>query len=122
MARINELKHIQKQHSEEQMRKALQDFIDGKHCLRVPVADDDADIVLADTINELLESRTIVEEIAGCEPKVALDRNWDISCFYCGGEQQTKQSSQVDFDGLFHELDCVYVKARKLFEMLGKGA
>jgi hypothetical protein len=39
------------------MHNALQQFIDGKHELRIPPYEEDADMVLGDVINELLEAR-----------------------------------------------------------------
>ena len=43
--------------TEEEMHNALQQFIDGKHELRIPPYEEDADMVLGDVINELLEAR-----------------------------------------------------------------
>jgi hypothetical protein len=57
MARITELKRIYRYRTEEEMCNALQQFIDGKHELRIPPYEEDADMVLGDVINELLDAR-----------------------------------------------------------------
>src|SRR2546429_4675317 len=63
MARITELKRIQKHRTEEEMNKALNQFIDQKHMLHIPPDDEDADVVLSDAINELVDARKKIEEL-----------------------------------------------------------
>lgn len=63
MARVNTQKRIQKRRTEAEMRKAVQAFIDGKAQRSIPPQDDDTDIILIDAIEEVLESRQLIEEI-----------------------------------------------------------
>jgi hypothetical protein len=63
VAKINPAKKIQKRRTEAEMRKALQALIDGKAQRSMPPQDDDADIILIDAIEEVLESRQLIEEI-----------------------------------------------------------
>jgi predicted CopG family antitoxin len=50
-------KKILKHRTEEDMRKALSDLIHQKYTLHVPPDSEDADMVLSDVIEELLEAR-----------------------------------------------------------------
>ena len=63
MAKVVETRKIQKRRTEVAMRRALQDFIDGKAQASIPPQDDDTDIILRDCIEELLELRQIVEDV-----------------------------------------------------------
>jgi hypothetical protein len=63
MAKINPNKHIQKRRTEDEMRKALSNFCQGKHTMTIPPQDDDDDVVLYDMFKELLESRQMLEDV-----------------------------------------------------------
>lgn len=63
MAKVVETRKIQRRRTEVAMRRALQDFIDGKRQMSIPPQDDDTDIILRDCIEELLELRQIVEDV-----------------------------------------------------------
>jgi len=58
-------KNILKHRSEQDMRKALIDLIHQRHVLHVPPDNEDADMVLHDVIEELLEAR---KKLALLEP------------------------------------------------------
>jgi hypothetical protein len=58
-------KKILKHRTEEEMHRALRQFIDQEHNLHIPPDDEDADIVLYDAIDELLEAR---KKLAILEP------------------------------------------------------
>ena len=57
MSTIDFDKKIQKHRTEEEMRKALLQLLERKHMLSVPPQVEDADIVISDVIEELLEAR-----------------------------------------------------------------
>lgn len=65
MTTIDPNKTIQKYRREEEMRKALLQLLERKHTLSVPPQVEDADIVLSDVIEELLEAR---KKLALLEP------------------------------------------------------
>lgn len=65
MSKLNPNKLIQKRRTEQEMRTALKNFCGGKNEFCVPPQIDDDDIVLNDCIEELLEARTIIEDIRG---------------------------------------------------------
>lgn len=66
MAKVNPNKRIQKRRTEQEMRKALGDWQAGSaQHLHIPPEIDDTDIVLQDCIEELLESRQLLEEMRG---------------------------------------------------------
>lgn len=50
-------KKVLKYRTEYDMRKALNDLAQGRHVLHVPPDSEDADIVIHDVIEELLEAR-----------------------------------------------------------------
>ena len=57
MSTIDPNKKIQKAHTEQEMRMALNDFISQKYALHIPPQVGDADMVLSDAITELIEAR-----------------------------------------------------------------
>lgn len=59
MPKINPSKKIQKRRTEQEMRNALASFAGQQPATDV----DDAGVVLSDCIEELLESRQLIEEI-----------------------------------------------------------
>lgn len=63
MAKVVETRKIQRRRTEVAMRRALQDFINGKAQISIPPQDDDTEIILRDCIEELLELRQIVEDV-----------------------------------------------------------
>jgi hypothetical protein len=65
MAKINALKSMQKRRTEVEMRKALADLCIGKPQRTIPADVDDSDVVMRDCIEELLESRGLLEGIRG---------------------------------------------------------
>lgn len=65
MTTIDPNKKIQKLRTEEEMRKALLQLLERKHMLSVPPQVEDADMVLSDVIEELLEAR---KKLAILEP------------------------------------------------------
>jgi hypothetical protein len=65
MAKINENKKIQKRRTADEMNAALTAFCTGTQQVSIPPQMDDSDVVLADCIAELLESRQKLEEIRG---------------------------------------------------------
>jgi ornithine carbamoyltransferase len=63
MAKVNPQKHIQKRRTEQEMRNALS-FFAGQRAERSTPSDiDDADIILTDCIEELLEARQQMEDV-----------------------------------------------------------
>jgi hypothetical protein len=65
MAKVKPEKRIQKYRTEDEMRRALSDFCKKKGVMSLPPQDDDSDIVLMDVIEELLEKRSLIEDIKG---------------------------------------------------------
>jgi len=63
MAKVNPNKRIQKRRTEQEMRNALADFLYGKAQRSIPPQDDDADVILTDCIEELLEARQMLEDV-----------------------------------------------------------
>ena len=63
MAKVVETRKIQRRRTEVAMRRALQDFVNGKPQVTIPPQDDDTEIILQDCIEELLELRQIVEDV-----------------------------------------------------------
>jgi hypothetical protein len=63
MPSINVNKAIQRSRTEEEMRKALHNFCEGKQTMCVPAQIDDDDIILMDAITELIEKRGMIQEI-----------------------------------------------------------
>lgn len=61
MSVIIESKRIQKRRTEEEMRTALHNFINGKWRMSIPPQIEDDDIVLSDVIKELLDARRTIE-------------------------------------------------------------
>lgn len=62
MTTIDTSKRIQRYRTAEEARHALQQFIDCKHTLHVPPQIDDADFVISDVIDELLDLREAIEQ------------------------------------------------------------
>ena len=65
MAKINTLKPIQKRRTEVELRKALADLCIGKPQRSIPADVDDSDVIIRDCIEEVLESRGLLEGIRG---------------------------------------------------------
>lgn len=63
MAKVNTQKRIQKRRTEQELRSALTSLVEGKAERSTPAQDYDADVVLTDCIEELLEHRQLIEEI-----------------------------------------------------------
>lgn len=63
MTTIDPNKTIHKYRREEEMRKALLQLLERKHMLSVPPQVEDADMVLSDVIEELLEARKKLEQL-----------------------------------------------------------
>jgi hypothetical protein len=62
MTTIDPNKKIQKIRTEDEIRKALLNLLERKHTLSVPPQVEDADMVLSDVIEELLEARETIEQ------------------------------------------------------------
>ncbi len=65
MGKTNPNKVIQKRRTEVEMRAALEAFCTGKPQRNAPPDIDDTDIILGDCIEELLESRQMIEDVRG---------------------------------------------------------
>jgi hypothetical protein len=66
MAKLKPNVLIQKHRTEEEMRRALSDLCKKKGQMSNPRQDDDSDVILQDVIEELLEKRSLLEQIKGC--------------------------------------------------------
>jgi hypothetical protein len=65
MAKVKPEKRIQKYRTEDEARRALSDLCKKKGQMSIPPQDDDSDIILTDVIEELLEKRSLLEQIKG---------------------------------------------------------
>lgn len=83
MSTITDVNRPYQSRTEQEMRDALKRFCNaawGNHaannrsCFTIPVDDQDADIILCDAIDELLEAR---KKIADLEETIEHDRQWD---------------------------------------------
>lgn len=62
---VNPHKVIQKRRTEAEMRKALGDLSIGKAQRTIPADVDDSDVIIRDCIEEVLESRALLEGVRG---------------------------------------------------------
>jgi hypothetical protein len=65
MGKINPNRKIQRYHTEDEMRSALERLSSGRGVKSIPPQVEDDDIVLTDCIEELLEGRRLFEEMRG---------------------------------------------------------
>ena len=61
MSTIDSNKRMQKWRTEQEIRMALNDFISQKYALHIPPQVEDADMVLSDVIEELLQARKVLD-------------------------------------------------------------